>query len=74
MLFVVLMSLVVAIVVGLDHVVALALRYDARVGSEVLHFVVGNEVLVVVGDEVEHLGSCGSCGCCRSSSSSSQDL
>ena len=34
------------------------------VGSEVLHFVVGSEFLVVVGGEVEHLGSC---GCCRSS-------
>ena len=52
MVFVVLMSLVVAIFVGYDHGVALALRYDAGVGSEVLRFVVGSKVLVVVGGKV----------------------
>ena len=40
MVFVVSMSLVITIVVGLDQGVALALRYDVCVGSEILRFVV----------------------------------
>ena len=78
MLFVVLISSVVAvvvggnhnvalvlraIVVGRDHVVALASRCDACGGSKVLHVVAGSEVVVVVDDAVEHSGNC---SCCRS--------